>query len=249
MKLVLSDIGYLKKSIDVIYGLVIEARFNINKDGISLLSMDPAGVCFVYFKLLKSAFNSYELDKDLELCLRLHDLKQVLKKSSENDILTIEYEEPRLILTLKGKSRKEFKINTIDLEEKEYKEPTLQFDCVIKTKSDIIQDAIDTCDIDKEGESVTITANSHKLIFHSEDANNEANHTIKVDDDTKIECKTEVISKFSIDYLKKVIEGIKLSDNLKIEMSNNYPIKFDYIVPDKVHLWLLIAPRVENEGK
>ena len=247
MKLVLSDIGYLKKSIDVIQGLVIEARFNINKEGISLLSMDPAGVCFIYFKLLKSAFTSYEIDKDLEVCLKLIDLKMVLKKSSEDSILIIEYEEPRLVLTLKGKSRKEFKINTIDLEQKDYKEPSLEFDCVIKTKSAVIQDAIDTCDIIKEGESVTITANSQKLIFHSEDANNEANHTIKVNDDTKIETKTEVISKFSIDYLKKVIEGSKLSDNLKIEMSNNYPIKFDYIIPDKVHLWLLIAPRVEKE--
>ena len=247
MKLLLSDIGYLKKSIDVINGLVIEARFNINKEGISLLSMDPAGVCFIYFKLLKSAFTSYELDKDLELCLKLIDLKMVLKKSSEDSVLIIEYEEPRLLLTLKGKSRKEFKINTIDLEDKEYKEPTLQFDCVIKTKSDVIQDAIDTCDIIKEGGSVTITANSQKLIFYSEDMNNEVSHTIKVDSDTEIKTDKEVISKFSIDYLKKVIEGIKLSDNLKIEMSNNYPIKFDYIIPDKVHLWLLIAPRVDKD--
>ena len=51
MKLVLSDIAYLKKSIDIIHGLVIEARFNITKDGISLVSMDPAGVCFIYFNI------------------------------------------------------------------------------------------------------------------------------------------------------------------------------------------------------
>ena len=246
MKLVLNDINYLKSSIEIIQGLVIEARFNFNKEGISLLSMDPAGVCFIYFKLLKSAFVNYDLDKDLDICLKVIDLKQVLKKSSEGDVLVIEYEEPRLILTLKGKSRKEFKINTIDLEQKDYTEPTLKFDCVVKTKSSIIKDAINTCDIGSEGESVTITANPKSLSFHIEGNNNEATDTIKVSDDTKITTDIEIISKFSIEYLNKVIEGSKLSENIKIELANNYPVKFDFMIPDKVQLWLLVAPRIDK---
>ena len=38
-----------------------------------------------------------------------------------------------------------------------------------------------------------------------------------------------------------------ISDNIKIEMSNNYPLKIDYIIPDKLQLYFIIAPRVEKD--
>lgn len=248
MKLILSDINYLKNPIDVIHGLVIESRFTFNKEGISLLSMDPAGVCFIYFKIIKDAFNSYVLDKDLDICLKVIDLKNTIKKSSESDILIIEYEEPRLILTLKGKTTKIFKINTINLEEKDYKEPKVKFDCLVKTKSSIIKEAINACNIGGDGESLSINLKSKELIFHTENNNNEASCTIKSSNETEISCSKETISKISIDYLNKVIEGSKLSENITLELSTDYPLKVNYVIPDRLQLYFIIAPRIETKG-
>ena len=247
MKLVLSDINYLKSSIEIIHGLVIEARFNFNKEGISLLSMDPASVCFIYFKLLKSAFNTYDLDNDLDICLKVIDLKNVLKKSSETDLLVIEYNEPILTLTLKGKTKKIFDINTIELEDNNIKEPNLKFDCNISTKSLYFKEAVNTCDINNEGESVIIKVDSEKLTFSSEHHNNKATNIIKTSKDVEIKCEKESETKISIDYLKKIVEGCKLSDEIELSISNDYPFKISYKIPNKVQLWFLIAPRVSNE--
>ena len=240
MKLVLSDISYLKKSIDIIHGLVIESRFSVTKEGIELISMDLANICFIYFKLLSSAFITYNIDKPIELGLVLSQIKDILKKSSDKDILIIEYEEPKLILTFKGKSIKKFSINTVDLEEKNIKEPTMNFNCLIKTTSELFLDLVNTCDIGKGGESVVIDVSKNNVKFSS-------SSTITPDKETTIECEDDINCSYSIEYLKKISEGTKLSDKVSIQLSNDYPMKVNYIVPDKVQISFILAPRVKND--
>ena len=90
MKLVLADASYLKDSITVISELVHEARFKINKDGMELVAMDPANVAMVIFKLLSSAFTEYGVKENIEIAINLSNLKQILRRASPNDMLTLE---------------------------------------------------------------------------------------------------------------------------------------------------------------
>ena len=248
MKLVLNKSSYLKSSIDAISGLIIEARFSLNKSGIELKSNDPANICMVIFKLNSLGFVTYELENNIELGLKISDLKDILRKTSENDVLTIEYEEPRLVLTLKGKTIKTFKINTLEIEDKGYKEPELKFDCEIRTTSSIFKEAIDTCDITRDDEGIEISANSDKLTFYTESAgNNEAKVVIKPSKETELKTDKEVKAKYSKEYLKKIMEGCKISEDVRIHIKDDFPLRVDFIVPDKVQLAFILAPRVTNE--
>ena len=56
MKLVLADSKLLADSISIISELVNEARIKISKESLEIISMDPANVAMVIFKLLSSSF-------------------------------------------------------------------------------------------------------------------------------------------------------------------------------------------------
>ena len=62
MKLTVAEPGLLKDSISIISELVNEGQFEVTKEGIQLIAMDPANVGMVIFKLLASCFVEYNLE-------------------------------------------------------------------------------------------------------------------------------------------------------------------------------------------
>jgi len=248
MKITLADSTYLKDSITVISELVHEARFKLTKEGIELIAMDPANVAMVVYKLLSSAFTEYELDKDTEIAINLANLKQILRRAKANDIVSLESgSDNKLKITLKGKSVRTFSLPLIDIEESEQKVPNLSFPVVISTASHVLNDAIDDADI--VAESVTFAAEPEKMMISAEGDLSKASIDIQADELTKIasDTKAAVKAKYSIEYLKKMILGAKLADEVSIHFSQDYPLKLEYKVVDKVLLSFILAPRVEND--
>ncbi len=248
MRLTLAEPSYLKESISIISDLVNEARFKITPNAIELVAMDPANVAMVVFKLLSSTFTEYDVKKDIEIAINLSNLKQVLRRASPKDMLTLELDaDNRLKITLKSETTRTFNLPIIDLEEKEQKVPDLKFPVTIKTSSGILNEAI--ADVDIVGESVAFIAEPNKFTLHAEGDLNQAKIEIKEDDLTKINTNSDdkIKAKYSIEYLKKMINGSKLSDDVVIQFNKDYPLKLEYKTVDKVMLSFILAPRVEND--
>lgn len=247
MKLVLIEPKYLKESIAVISELVNEGRFKITPSSVELVAMDPANVAMVIFKLLSSCFSEYTVEKEIELGINLNNLKQILRRAKSNDILSLELVENRLKIQLKSNTIRTFSLPIIDLEEKEQKIPDLNFPVEIKTSSLILSDAIDDADI--VGESVSFVAEPKKFIIQAQGELSKANIEIKQDTDTQINMKDsgKIKSKYSIEYLKKMVIGGKLADKVSISFNNDYPLRLDFKAVDKMMLSFILAPRVENE--
>ena len=248
MRLTLAEPSYLKESISIISDLVNEARFKVTPDAIELVAMDPANVAMVVFKLLSSCFTEYDVKKDTEIAINLSNLKQVLRRASPKDMLTLELDgDNRLKVELRGTTNRTFNLPIIELEEKEQKVPDLKFPVVVKTSSSILNEAI--ADVDVVGESVAFIAEPKKFILHAEGDLNQARIEIKEDDITKINSNSDekIKAKYSIEYLKKMINGSKISDDVVIQFNKDYPLKLDYKTVDKVMLSFILAPRVEND--
>lgn len=247
MRLTLAEPSYLKESISIISDLVNEARFKITPNAIELVAMDPANVAMVVFKLLSSCFTEYDVKKDIEIAINLANLKQVLRRASPKDMLTLEIEENRLKITLKSNTTRTFNLPIIDLEEKDQKVPDLKFPVTIKTSSSILNEAV--ADVDVVGESVAFIAEPKKFTLQAEGDLNQAKIDMKEDETTKISMNGDerVKSKYSIEYLKKMINGSKLSDDVLIQFNKDYPLRLEYKTVDKVMLSFILAPRVEND--
>jgi proliferating cell nuclear antigen len=245
MKLTLADTRLLKESVSIIADLVTEVRFKVTKNGLELVAMDPANVAMVIYKLLSSGFVEYDVKNERVLAVNLNEVKQVLKRLKPNDTLTLENPEAKLKLTLKGASKREFLLPLIEVEEKEQKVPSLKFTVTVKTDAAVINDAIE--DVDIIGESVAFVAAPKAFRISSSSDLSKADVEILADEKTSIEAKEETKSKYSIEYLKKMIQGAKLCDKVTVQFSKDYPLQLDYTVKDKLQLLFILAPRVDND--
>ncbi len=247
MKLTLAEPRYFKDSIAVISELVNEGTFKVKKDAIELVAMDPANVAMVIFKLLSSCFSEYQIEKETELAVNLGNLKQILRRVNPNDVLSLELENNRLKLTLKSDTIRTFSLPIINIDEKEQRVPDLKFPVAIKTSTEILNSIIE--DVGIVAESVTFEATPSKFTVLAEGDLSKANIEIKPDDRTRIDCQSpdKIRAKYSVEYLKKMVAGGKVADNVVIYFNKDYPLKLEFKEMNKVLLDFILAPRVENE--
>ena len=72
---------------------------------------------------------------------------------------------------------------------------------------------------------------------------------IKPDDITSIKTNSadKFKAKYSLEYLKKMIAGGKLAEQVSLHFNNDYPMKLEYKVKDRLLLSFILAPRVDND--
>jgi len=245
MKLMLAETKLLKDTTSIIADLVTEVHFKVTPQAVELIAMDPANVAMVVFKLLSSAFAEYSIKEPRVLSVNLNDLKGVFRRIKPADTMTLELSDNKLKVTLKGASKREFYLPLLDNEEREQKVPNLNFTAVVNTSSDALQDAIDDADI--IGESVAFGADKDTFIVSSSSDLSKAVIELPADENTKIKAVDGVRSKYSIEYLKKMVPVGKLVPRVEVSFSKDYPLKLEYKLIDKMDLVFILAPRVDND--
>ena len=248
MKLVLSEPKYFKDSISILSELVSEAKFKVTTDGLELVAMDPANVAMVIFKLLSSSFTECDVKDAEEISINLNSLKQILKRAKSEDVLTLETtEDNKLKIQMKSNTTRSFSIPTLEIDEKEQKVPELNFPIVIEMTSQMLAEAIE--DVSVVAESVTLLGEKTQLSVKAEGDLSKAFIEIKPDGQTviKTESDDKFKAKYSLEYLKKMIAGGKLTDHATLSFNTDYPLKLEYKVTDRLLMSFILAPRVDND--
>ena len=247
MKLTLAEAGYLKDSVNVISDLVTDVRINFSKQGMEIVAMDPANVAMIIFKLLSSSFIEYELEEDKVVGISLDNLKQVLRRAQSSDSLVLELErDNQLKLSLIGGNTRVFHLSLLSLEEDEQKVPNLSFPVKIKASSSFLDSAIE--DVGIVAESVAFSLDPEKLVISSEGNITKAKVELGKDRvEISSDVSSNVLSKYSYEYLKKMVKGSKLASDVVIQFNKDYPLKLDYVVKDRLSLSFILAPRVQND--
>ena len=245
-KITLAEPKLLKESIVIASDLLQEVNLKVKPDSIELVAMDPANVAMVVLRLFNSVFTEYNVEHEMTLGLNLSNLKQILKRAGASDILTLEFEENMLKLRLLGNTDRTFKMPIIDLEEKEQKIPELKFPIKITTNSAILSEAIE--DVSIVSEAATFTTDNNVFVISGTGEISDANIEIPADENTRITAtNNKISSKYSVEYLKKMVTGSKMSDTVTLQFSKDYPLRIDYKEQDKYELSFILAPRVEND--
>jgi proliferating cell nuclear antigen len=245
MKLTLAEPKLLKESISIISELVAETRLKVTKNMIELIAMDPANVAMVIFRMPSTSFAEYIVKEEMTLAINLGSFKQVLRRAKPSDVLTLEIVESKLKITLKDKNTRTFFLPLIDLEEKEQRVPNLTAKVTVDMPSSTLNEAIE--DVDIIGESVTFGADKDKLMISAAGDLSKAEVMINKDDTVLINATVEQRSKYSIEYLKKMIQGSKLASKVSVKFSQDYPLTLEYKELDKLSLTFILAPRVDND--
>lgn len=244
MKLVLAEPRLLKDSIGVISELVNEVTIHIGKNALELTAMDPANVAMTNFKFLSSAFVEYNVTEESKVSLSLEAFNQILKRAKPSDTMTLELEgkKNQFVVKLKGESTRTFKLALLDMDQREQKQLDLKFNTKVDMPAPVFYEAID--DMGIVAESVNFKASKDSFLIEAESKLNAAHVEISTDDETSITTDKDTHSKYSLEYLKKIVKGSRLAENVTLQFGDEYPLRVDYKVLDKLSMSFILAPRV-----
>lgn len=245
MKLTLAEPRLLKESFAIISELVTETRIQVTKEQLEVIAMDPANVAMVIFKMPASTFAEYVIEDEEILSINLNNLKQILRRTKNSDVLTLEKQENKLKIVMKDKSTRTFYLPLLELEDRRQKVPSLDFKAIVELKSTALTEAVD--DVDVVSESVTFSTEDTKFKVSASGDLTKAEVEMHSGEDVQIKTSENHKSKYSTEYLKKMMAGSKLSDVVLVKFSNDYPLSLEYVEKDKVSLSFILAPRVDND--
>ncbi len=228
--------------ISIISDLVLEVRIKVNKEGMSILAIDPANVAMISFKLPSSAFSEFEVEKEEVLGVSLESLKAVLRRCSIRGILTMKKEENTLKIEIQDKIKREFNLALIEIEGEEKEIPILEFVSKIEMASIDFAEAIEDCSV--VADSCGFVSSPDKFIIQGKGSLNSFKSEFS-SDESNIQAQ-EANSKYSLEYLQKMVKATKITDKTIINFSTDYPLKLDFHTPF-IELSFILAPRVETE--
>jgi proliferating cell nuclear antigen len=228
--------------IGIISELVLEVKLKVSKEGLSIIAIDPANVAMVSFKLPNTAFSELEIEGKEVLGVSLESLKAVLRRIHSGSILIITREENELKLQIKDKVTREFNLALIDVEGEEKEIPNLEFSSKIEMSSLDFSEAIEDCSV--VADSCSFVSEADKFVIQAKGSLNSFKSEFS-SDELNIQAET-ANSKYSLEYLQKMIKATKLTDKVKINFSNDYPLRLDFVTPF-IELSFILAPRVDSE--
>ena len=250
-KATLQDVSVLKDSFDAVSSMISEGTFEVGKEGLKLVAMDPASVAMVIFRILPSAFLDYTCKEETNMTISIANLVTILRRARANDQVTFELDSNKLKINMAGDFKRSFVLPLIDSAVVQQKIPELSFKSKIVLSAGALKDGIK--DAQMVSDCVILEAGQTSFIIKSFGDTSETRMELTKDspslaglqmigDDGKM-----VKSKYAIEYLDKMLKGTKVSDNIALQFANNYPVRLDYTIVDKLQLSFILAPRVDTD--
>ncbi len=240
MILKLDDPKLLGNAIDIISNVVVEVRIKLLEDGLSVVAVDPANVALVIFRLPKESFSEYEVGNEV-WGVNLGDLKKIMKRASGAASVTLEEVEGKLKITIFDKVKRNFSLALIEVSAEDKEIPELNFAARVEMDArdfaQAVEDAnvvADSCAFELKDDVFAVigsgTLNSARAEFSGGD----------------LELFGQGRSKYSLEYLMKFVKGMKISSNVVVNFSDDYPLRLDF-PGEKMGIGFVLAPRVEND--
>lgn len=228
-------------AISIISELVTEVRIKVDKQGLSIVAIDPANVALVAFNIPAVAFSTFEANEET-IGLSLDNLKSVLRRASAGSNLVMQTEDNMLKIEIHDKIKRTFSLALINIETEEKAVPSLEFSSKVEMNSSDFQEAIEDCSV--VADSSTFMLKEGKFIIEAKGLNSAKNEFSS--DEVKIE-GTDGKSKYSLEYLQKFTKACKIAERMRINFAEDYPLRLEFSNP-LIALVFILAPRVENDN-
>ena len=247
MELVLENPTLLKTSMEIISDLVLEGTFVFKPDYLELVALNSNNVVMVIFRLLSTNFEKYDVKEDFQISLSLEHFSEVLKRCDDKARLVLNVDSDSNLLTVvsEGKNQKEFELSLIDFnDENLQKVPSLEFPVKIVASSGGFTNAINDLNFLENGVSFKV----NPKVFSIEGKTSSMGGKIDMSDeiDIKLSENKDYHCRYSIEYLKKFIKADRMVNTVELSFNDDYPLKVEYKLVDRLLLGFILAPRGED---
>ncbi len=245
----LSDAGLLKDSLQSISNIITEGVFRFSSSGVELIAADPAMVAMVDFELEQEAFDAYECEEEAHVGVNIEDLYSIVRRAGASESLVIELDDDssKLHVTMQDGAKRSFSLALLNLDEEDIPSTDdLEFTVSADLATAALADAVGDASV--VGDSVTVRAGEDSIVLAAEGDNSTVETTIAEGSEgmMDLDASGEASSMFSLDYLNKMIKAKKLSDTARIRLGDDFPMRMEFQVPDRLRLAYILAPRIEE---
>lgn len=243
----INDLKAFKEHIKFLRDSSIEIPINLNEKGLNTRFLDPANVMFIQLELFSSSFIEYN-NFNKNFVINVNDLYKNIKDIKKDSSLSLDYTDKHLIIKEMGLYENITQIPFIDSDIKEQKDIPLEHKGIIEISANILNDIIKQFDL--IGDSLKFELFNNKLILSCDSGINNKTITLTTNNDIKIINKNSdgsaIISKYSIEYLKKIVNTYRLTDKYTLKLSTDYPIEFNFNKQDEYSYKIILAPMVSD---
>ncbi|MBD3312261.1 proliferating cell nuclear antigen (pcna) [archaeon] len=251
-KAVLDDVTLVRDSLDAVSNFINEGTFKLSKNGLSLIAMDPANVAMVLYDLLASAFTEYECSSKTKLTVNVPYLVSILKRAGTGDSVEFKMTDSanELVITMTGDSKRTFTLPLLEAHGNPVKPPEKLkdgFKAEVEVESAAIKagakDALMVSDC------VLLSTTKDSFVMKALSDTNEVNLQLSNESPSliKLDSKSAVKSKYSLEYLEKMMKLSKVAKTVELRFADNYPLKLDYKALDQLKVSFILAPRIDTE--
>ncbi|MEM5874997.1 MAG: proliferating cell nuclear antigen (pcna) [Candidatus Aenigmatarchaeota archaeon] len=234
-------------SVEAAAEIIDEGIFKFGKDGISLKAADRALIAVIDIFISKDSFEEYEIREEKEIGVNMTNFLSVLKRAKGSEKLTLELEENRLRITIYNSTKRKFYVPLLEISKEEIPPiEQLEFKAQVTLKPELVKEAIKDAEIITD--AVTFYANKDSFQIIAEGDISKSELELREGDEGLIQLSVneESKAKYPIDYIEKVLKAEKISDEVSISFSQDYPMRLDFKYENKARISMILAPRVSE---
>ena len=239
-----TKLNVLREMVDIIYTLVPEARFEVDKKGIHIKAVDPSRIALIALDLDTSAFQEFDADGG-SFGVDLEKMKEMLKLGALNSDAVLDQDEEKGLLVMKVENITRRMPLIDDSNISDPKIPNLDLPAKAIVPVVEIKKGVSAAKYVGDNIILKIDENGFELMSKAEGADQVSLHLTKemlID----LEVKEPARSTYPLDYFSKIISTIK-SANVTIRLGTDYPLDMRFeIASGNGDVKYLLAPRVEN---
>ena len=242
MKVELSTNKILKDCFDTIATIIDEVVLECDSEGMRLHSMDRSHITFVGMELRSTLFDEYYCDEPEKVMVDAGELMKVLKRCKPSDLLILETDEGKMVLSFVGDSTRTFRLGLIDSEYETAVPPSIEHPVNVDVPSELLSDFLDDMLIFSEAVVFSVDED----YFRCTGNNDFGESDIKYLHGESV--KEAVSSTFNIAKIKDMLKAKKLSSTVCLGLGTDMPLSVVFNINNgEGRLDFLLAPRLSQE--
>ena len=205
-------------------------------------AMDSSHVSLITLVLRKDGFSHYRCDTALTMGLKMSSIAKVLKCADSHDTITLKAEDSGDYLSLVFENEdadriSDFELKLIELEAEHLTIPEEEAQAVITLSANEFQRLCR--DLSTLGDSCAISVTKEGVRFSVEGDVGKGSVMLR---------PSEVIEqRFALRYLSMFAKATPLSDNVKLTLTRDMPVKVEYGIEGLGSLCFYLAPKMEGD--
>jgi len=247
----------VKTLVELLKEVLPEANLEINPTGVKILSTDPSKTMLIHLKLDAEKFDNFICKEKKILGIDMIKFQKLIRTMSDNDSLTLYYEESesdeeKLGIQIQNGDKNKvatYKLKLMDIDENKFNIPPAQFDSIITMPSDEFQKVCR--DLSVFAKLVEIKSIGKQLIFQCEGDFTEASIVMGEIGNgltfNKPNNTSEIVQGFyDLKSLCLFTKCTNISPNIELYMKNDFPLVVQYQVGSLGSLKLGVAPKISD---